>query len=343
VDLIYPGKSTIPHAGQGAFATRAISKGGLVSPIPLVHLPDSSIYDMHELESDEDPDGDLFYYRASEQVIGKQLIYNYVLGHPESSITFLPAGSASTYINHSPEPNAKLVWSEHPNHDSEFFSTPPEQLLEEDRIHLGLMVEVVAIKDIAKDEEVFIDYGPEWTKAWEEHVAKWNKKVEDGYIDPVWPLRALNLNEQYREKPFKTPEELEDDPYPENVQLKCYVVVADDEEPPQGQPHQWSEPDKGTVYDGENLFDCTVLERGKDDYDNTWYKIKWEDGPVDEDDEDDEEESNEYIVDNVPHRAFLFTDKLGTSDMHVEDPFRHYIGIPDGIFPQGPWRNNAAS
>jgi len=259
------------------------------------------------------------------------------LGHPESTMTFIPAGSASTYINHSPEPNAKLVWSDHPNHNPSWYEFTPEQLLEhEDKLHMGLLMKAVAIKDIAKDEEVFIDYGPEWTKAWEEHVAKWNKKVENGEIDTVWPLTALNLNEQHRDKPFRTPEELETDPYPENVQLRCYVVVADDNEPPEGELHQWSEPVKGSVYDAEHLFDCKVLERGEDDYGKYWYKILWQDDP------DDDDDDTQNIVDNVPHTAFLFTDKMGTSDMHVKDAFRHYIGIPDEIFPKGPWRNLAA-
>ena len=42
---------------------------------------------------------------------------------------------------------------------------------------------------------------------------------------------------------------------------------------------------------------------------------------------------------HVPQKANVFVHKPGTSDQHMADSFRHYIGIPDDIFPKGPWRN----
>ena len=43
----------------------------------------------------------------------------------------------------------------------------PEELLDEEHAYLGLMFEIVAIKDIEPGTEVFIDYGPEWKAAYE--------------------------------------------------------------------------------------------------------------------------------------------------------------------------------
>ena len=46
MDNIKVGESTNPDAGRGAFANRFIPKDGLVSPAPLIHLPDSDILKM---------------------------------------------------------------------------------------------------------------------------------------------------------------------------------------------------------------------------------------------------------------------------------------------------------
>ena len=67
---------------------------------------------MHEIgSSDEGGDEGPVYYKLSEEVQGKQLLLNYLYGHPESSMLFFPSGSVSCLINHSKKPNAKLVWS----------------------------------------------------------------------------------------------------------------------------------------------------------------------------------------------------------------------------------------
>jgi hypothetical protein len=41
------------------------------------------------------------------------------------------------------------------------------------------MLDVVAVKDIEPDEEIFIDYGSEWEQAWEDHVRKWKSPCPD--------------------------------------------------------------------------------------------------------------------------------------------------------------------
>ncbi len=45
------------------------------------------------------------------------------------------------------------------------------------------------------------------------------------------------------------------------------------------------------------------------------------------------------LVKQVPHHAIVLVDKPGTGDQHTPFAFRHYIEIPDDVFPQGPWRN----
>jgi hypothetical protein len=51
--------------------------------------------------------------------------------------------------------------------------------------------------------------------------------------------------------------------------------------------------------------------------------------------------TNARTFKNVPHSAILFLDKEGTSDQFSPGTFRHAIGIPDDVFPKGPWRDLA--
>ena len=135
--------------GRGAIAARKVKKGGLVSPVPLVHLPASSIVNMHELgeEGGDNEDGPV-YYRLSDEVQGQQLLLNYCYGHKDSSMIFFPSGSVSSLINHSKEPNAKMAWSSHPAHQRHWYDMAPKDLLAEEALHLGLLMEIVALRDM---------------------------------------------------------------------------------------------------------------------------------------------------------------------------------------------------
>jgi hypothetical protein len=55
VDNIMPMKSRITQAGRGAFATRRIKKGEVISPMPLVQVRRDHL-DVYEADESEDPD-----------------------------------------------------------------------------------------------------------------------------------------------------------------------------------------------------------------------------------------------------------------------------------------------
>lgn len=329
MDNIAPGASTIPNAGRGAFATRAISKGASVAPVPLVHVPFRDIFNMHELTQTEEGD----YIRESNQVKHQQLLLNYVYGHPQSTMAFYPVGAVASFINHHDEPNAKLVWSDHPNNAKEWFQLEPEELLEPDYAYMGLMMEIVALRDIVPGEEIFLDYGPEWKEAWNQHVQRWEARVQAGELPSPWPLRAISFNDEYRNKPFKTPEELKAEPYPENVVLKAFLTIL--ETTTQGtveDPSPWGAVEGVNTFSVDNLRDCIILSRQETSIDGSVppynYTVSWT-----------SKRGKELVVKDVPHGAFVFVDAPETSDQFVEGSFRHYIGIPDDVFPQGPWRN----
>ena len=71
------------------------------------------------------------------------------------------------------------------------------------------------------------------------------------------------------------------------------------------------------------------MEREEDKNGESQYTISWT----------DDEDGSKTIVKHVPRRAIVFVDKENTGDQFTEMAFRHYIQIPDDIFPVGPWRD----
>jgi hypothetical protein len=333
MDNLRVGASTIPNAGRGAFASRSISKGGLIGASPLLHIPDREVLDMHKLHKLDN--GDLA--RVSDEVIGQQLLVNYCYCHPQSSMLFFPVSSGINLINHGDEPNAKLVWSDHPAHHKAWFALNPMDLVEPENTHLGLLVEVVALRDIEEGEEVFLDYGEHWKQAWSDHEKRWSEATAGGSLPTKWPIRAADLNEKFSRKPFKVEEELEKEQYPENVALVAFMMLAEtDETGTSSNPKLWTRPETGTVYSPDHLFEVIVTERLRVEDNGAQvpynYTIRWSNS-----------EGEETYVKNIPHEAFVFLDAPNSSDQFVKGGFRHCIGMPDDMFPAGPWRNLAVA
>ena len=326
VDNLKSGPSTIPEAGRGAFATRKLPKGTVIAPMPMIQVPDLDLFSIHEHDEENNT------VKIDEPPVGQQIAINYAFAHPESNLLLLPVGSMVCLINHQrgDKANAKVQWSnnKHWGNKDWWLDMNPSDLLDDDARYIGVVMEIVATRDIEEGEEVFIDYGDEWQEAWDEYMAEWEGKYK---TNPKWPLKADDMNLEYRSKPFKTMEELKAQPYPEGIQTACFVVWEDvkDGRPrvtPKGKDiASWKAPKEFKDYSGTKMFDCEVIERS-DKLDNgLWnYTI-----------------SGEIQVENVPHAAIVFVDAPYTSDIHHEGAFRHPIGIPDEIFPQ-PWRDARA-
>ncbi|KAL3942740.1 MAG: hypothetical protein SGBAC_003115 [Bacillariaceae sp.] len=330
LDNISPGPSTIPHAGRGAFASRKIASGAVVTPVPLIQIPDEEVLNMYDVKVEYDEnDGTEFHVRNGNEVFGSQLLLNYCYGHPESHMVFFPAGSGASFINHSKKPNAKLQWSKHPNHHSHWYNLEPDELLEEANRYLGLLMEVVATKDIAEGDEIFIDYGDLWQEAWDEHTKDWEKLKKRGVVPKRWPTRAADLNAEFKTKPYKIGAA-----YPDNVQQKCFLVISKpvDEEPVNSDGDKvriWTLHKTKETFDSSNLFDCTLIDR--QDVDDTYeYTVSWRSV---------NDPNKQTIVKKVPQKAVIFVDRPHTSDQFSIGAFRHYIQIPDDVFPEGPWRD----
>mmetsp|Transcript_33249 Transcript_33249/g.80436 ORF Transcript_33249/g.80436 Transcript_33249/m.80436 type:complete len:716 (+) Transcript_33249:31-2178(+) len=374
VDNIVPKQSSIPHAGKGAIATRFIPKGGLVAPAPLVLIADAATANMYS--ETIGPKGNIV--RDEEGgVINKQIIINYMFGHPNSTVLLFPYSSNVAYINHhAVDYNAEVRWAG--EGDFSFFHHPdwldkPVEFLEEQWAS-GLLLEFIALRDIKAGEEVLINYGDEWQKAWDEHLEKWEPiPVEHDYNNlTLWTepsatnsgksgyIRAEVLNLD-ADEPIRTTAEQVDSPYPHAIHSMCTVNVNHISAylfEPETAPYfarEWSlELDMRDDADDRHIHKCSITERYfRDDTD-------------DSEDEDEEEvettmfDAHKYLytielevqkqssnldpiterheISNVPRKAISFANMRYTSDAFLKNSFRHEMKLPDEIFPKA-WMN----
>lgn len=307
-DHIKPDISTIPQAGRGAFATRDLPKGTVVGYSPLVHIG------VHGREI-----FDISYNNVggiNEERHTYDLIINYSFGHRNSSMVLTPYGGMVNYINHQSgdKANVKVRWPDRTlvAHKPDWLKENPEFF--RDTIEkIGLSFEYVALRDIKKGEEVFMDYGPEWEAAWEEHVKNW-KPLEgaENYVHST----------EWKEPYLRTFEELEKNPYPSNLQTMCIESFARDE-------------------DGSYMFvpvlrdttlrkHCDVTARYDDGEGGYLYDI---DLKLDED-----EEESWIKVKGYDSSGVQLYDKPFTADWHMPNTFRHEMAIPDDVMPPA-WEN----
>ncbi|GFH52228.1 hypothetical protein CTEN210_08704 [Chaetoceros tenuissimus] len=191
LDNLRRGKSNIPFANYGAFATRYLKAAEVIAPMPVVPLMRGVL----EIADDE--------YSTS------QLLLNYCFGHHDSDLLFFPYSSSVHFINHSENPNAFIRWSSSELSQTDNFNKDPKD------VYSGLIMEIVAIEDIEIGEEITISYGEDWQSAWNEHVEEW----KENSTNPKVIAETLN---QQKNVPIKTESEQVNNPYPACVRTACY-------------------------------------------------------------------------------------------------------------------------
>jgi hypothetical protein len=213
-----------------------------------------------------------------------------------------PYGLLTALINHSAEkPNAKIQWSETMRHP-EWRDQPIESW--GDEYHTGFQIDFVALRDIKKNEEILIDYGEAWERAWQEHVR--NFVPRENYA-PAYELNAM------KGLVYRT---IEDRPYElDDVQLWCRSWYI-----------------QKFVKRSRNRNDdleCRILKRLEEDR-YVVQLVRYEN--------DDDEETTTLetmgILWAVPSDAFYLLDEPYTRDHLQFSAFRHAMMIPDEMFPE---------
>ena len=325
--------ATDAHSGRGAFAKRSLRVDEVILSTPVVPVHKSEIISTRGLSSARMPE--------------RQLLLNYCFGHPDSPLLLLPNGPLVGYLNHAGDgrlANARIAWHEprsFPNltrrqehHHPELLEMPANRVA---TMHgKGLMLDIVATRDIGVDEEIFLDYGLEWMKAWKSHLGRW-RYDDDSYVS------AQRYGEQYDVSVLRTPKEQLMDPYPTNLMFAC-EFSEDWEDPEPGDFFQRAEFDDWEE-DLRCMLPCTVQDR----YDTPHY----EDGdPIYPDEEEvyhvaliEVDENHdvkfdcllvhnvEYEILNVPRSAIHLLDRPYTSEAFRPQAFRHKMGVPPGLYP----------
>ena len=277
VDNIEVQTATDPEMGRGAFATRFLPRGTIVSPAPLQLTKRRSAFD----------------YDPTTEVEPLFVNYNFYVGE----MLLFPYGPGVNLINHSSKnPNVGLQWSSSKFHHTEWLQLSLDELWTA-ATPGGLILEVVALRDIQPGEELFLNYGKEWEAAWNRHVQTW--KPVKGASEYVYPA---SMDET---APLRTVEELKTNPYPSNLMTVCETP---DETRSESRIVKWY-PKYEFPF---RMVVCHVLERTENKHGDDVYKVMldWDGIEYDE----SIPEQKRYIDYNVPRKAIRFVDKPNQSD-----------------------------
>ena len=284
----------------GAFATRQMDKGSVISPMPLLPIDREILKLKPKIEVDDNT-------RSGHSMNKDQLLLNYCFGHPDSSLLFFPYGSSANFINHSKEPNAFIRWSSSDLSKSENLESSVKA------VSTGLVMEVVAIVDIKVGVEITIDYGTSWSQAWKRHLEIWNTHYingEDGanVMNPAHTAKLMN--EGTTNTPIKTLLEQKENPYPDCIRTACYSSLLDSSLTDNSYAYRY------TPHDVASLQFCEVVDRYRKG-NGTWYDVK----------------ISNTLLTHLPSEGIRFVPGENCSDMHLSQAFRRESQVPDGLYP----------
>jgi hypothetical protein len=279
-------------------------------------------FEFRETSHDEEEDLDKLIESAAKhknRYTKPDLVTNYSFGHRNSTLLLTPYGAIVNYINHKSEkdvdgPNVRIQWP-----DRELVAHKPEWLSKDinfvrDSIDkIGLSFDYVALRDIREGEEITMDYGDEWEKAWKKHVANW-VAPEDAY--------GYVHSSKFETEHLRTPEELLEEPYPWNLHTLCTDFYTEDEN-----VNIYTSPVENA--DSANLLPCRVVERVQENEDYV-YVVELQ-----------MTEDNVVIAHGYPRdiKGIQLYDKAYSPMWHMKEAFRHKLYVPDDIFPKT-WMTN---
>jgi len=319
MDNMRMGRSTIPQAGMGAFAVRSMPEGSIVATTPVVTL----YQDLLKVAKES----------KNRDVNDLQLLINYCFGHPNTTLLMFPYSSTIHFINHgatntndqagndSTSTNAMLRWSHSEYHASELLEKSLQEMQELQKT--GLMIDIVATRNISIGEEILIDYGNDWVEKWDEHLVHWEECSNDNVPSPSALMRLNNDQSSI----LRTRSEQNSMPYPSHVQTVCYFSKHHDYDDSEG-ILRWQ------FTTTTEMYPCSILARESfrndqsqlDKSDTHLYMVH-----VIIDD------STDAYVDNVPRYGIFFAEKAYQSNQLLKCGFRRFISLADDMVPES-WK-----
>ena len=317
IDHLRVAPSTIPDAGRGAFARHSLHAGQVVAPVPLQSFRDRSVFQNTQPE---------------------QLYTNYCLQPKGSKMTFFPYGPAFNLINHPDvhapkqsargQPNVHLQWSSSNMHQASWLDLSYDDFWEVTTPG-GLILEVVASRDIEAGEEILLDYGNDWEEAWKAHVASW--RPPPNAKDYVYPSQVDET------ETLRTVQEQETNPYPANLMTMCSTP---DWERKDGNHITWYELDDDDWSWWHLMTYCHILDRKMGENGNHVYTVSlvFSTDPARLAYDPSVPLDKLYIDKEVPRRAIRFLERPYEDDEHLPSAFRHPIEFPAHLVPDA-WRS----
>lgn len=325
-DKIFPAKSTVDQAGRGAFARRFIRKGSVVALAPVLQI-NRDVLTVREAKMNAEGDE-----HFTEHVV-RQLLFNYCFGHPKSKVLLLPYGPIAGFINHSGQkPNVAVRWSKSGiKNNDEFLNLPAKQLLKK---KFGLVMEFVATEDIQPNNEVLLDYGEAWEEAWTRHEAQYMPPEDaEGYV-AAFDMRARLADiEILTEAEQKTTVA-----YPKNVIAACKYYPMESDEVPETGEIQW----QANNSHGHCIRPCAIHSTTRDVNGKVIFFSATMENMQFMPPECMLSDAHSKTVTNIPRKAFTFLDRLSSKDQLMKNAFRHYMVLPDDVFPVAWLENNTS-
>lgn len=363
LDHIERKESEIMWAGHGAFATRNLTQGSIVAPMPFLHIFDRDNVNMYSdtigRNGEVTPDMNEF--------VMEQLNLNYCFGHSELSI-LLCSYSTAQLVNHKSAnacfgdegqtvcrngPNVGYRWAS-PLWDETNSGWMNQSISEiQEQMSRGLSFELYALRDITAGEEITFDYGDEWDEAWREHVLKWASTPRNGENYESFRSVVEMNNDSANYQQIRTKMERANNPYPENISTACFYW---DEEPSEARKDAlmsrvldfasaksiWN-----YAVDGKKFYPGSPENKSFDD--QYWpCEVYYRD--INRNGEDiytvrifadtDVSDPPWWQIENVPvfvkflpRNSIRFVNLPNESDQFLLNAFRHPIGIRDGLLP----------
>jgi hypothetical protein len=367
LDTITAQPSTIPEAGQGAFANRKFPTGSIVSVSPMVTISNGpAAMEVPLTKSSNTPprpddnvgdDEDRYVPDTRDSNATQQLLTNYCFGHAKSDLMLCPTTQAAL-MNHADAssssvassskgkvPNVAVRWSsintdEDPHYD--FTLEPLESIIHINHTDLSsfktrVIMEYVAIRPIEPGEELLLDYTREWNDALTSHLEHGHSSSANADPDR---LSAQQVNEMGRAIAPSV------DVRSQHLAYLCEIypnvkVLS-------GSTAGWEDLSSNSAIDRKTW--PTVFRQ--------WYKHNDAASIYPCNVVKVDEARNMYDVEmllkplllgevgrkfrDVPGHRIQYTDPLYHSDMHLEWAFRQHIPVPDSIFPLR-WRRDYKS
>lgn len=319
------------NSERTAVTRRSISAGKVVAPAPVIHLNRQQL-----LMIDMQNAGDANKLVTDWQ--GEQLLLNYCYGHPSSTVLLFPYSPGVNLINHpdaslGQTPNVAVRWSKGQMSHPEWMQLTPTELFTK-KNSTGLVMEFYALRDIAQGEELFLDYGPMWQQAWDQHVKDWDKHPlphKKDYVSAYDYTLACNGEMEVNKKHDCLA------PTASWLESRCWIhprlKVTDKGDGDKEGFLKWMGPrtEKDVQPNVENSVPCTVLGMDPDPEDENGgrYRVEAIVRP---------KRNLVRKLKGLTRDAIFTVDQRYSSNQFLSNAFRHEIQLPDEMVPEA-WKD----